>query len=476
MLSVTCFARKPDYAESMQRQTRVLVVAIIVAFVAFLDGAVINVALPAIREELGGGLELQQWIVDGYLITLGAFILTAGSLSDSFGRLRIMRLGLYGFGIASIACALAPTGILLVLARFVQGAAGALLVPSALALLFANFSVKEQGKAVGTWTAWTTAAFLAGPVLGGLLVDYTNWRWIFGINVVPIVLALVLMRKLDALESPPHRAPVDYLGAVLGIVGLGGTVFALIEQERLGFTAPGVIIPLIVGLVSFCAFLVWEARSPAPMVPLGLFRIRNFGWGNVATFFIYGAFGVGGFILTVFVQEVGHYSATLAGLVSLPVGVLLIVLSRRFGMLASRFGARVFMTVGPLVVAAGYVYFRLTDLRVDYLTQLLPAVVLIGLGTAITVAPLTSATLGAVDSANAGIGSAINNAVSRIAGLIAVAFTGLIMGGAIDLTGFHRVTLVAAILLVLGGVASFIGIRRVASEPVVSATQSGSTD
>jgi EmrB/QacA subfamily drug resistance transporter len=476
MLSVTSRARNSDYAECMQRQTRVLVVAIIVAFVAFLDGAVINVALPAIRDEFGGGLELQQWIVDGYLITLGAFILTAGSLSDSFGRLRIMRLGLYGFGIASIACALAPTGILLVLARFVQGAAGALLVPSALALLFANFTVKEQGKAVGTWTAWTTAAFLAGPVLGGLLVDYTTWRWIFGINVAPIVIALVLMRKLDALESAPHRAPVDYLGAALGIVGLGGTVFALIEQERRGFTAPEVIIPLVVGLVSFVAFLLWEAQSATPMVPLGLFRIRNFGWGNVATFFIYGAFGVGSFILTLFVQEVGGYSATLAGLVSLPVGVLLIVLSRRFGALASRFGARLFMTVGPLVVAAGYTYLILADARADYLTQLLPAVILIGLGTAMTVAPLTSATLGAVDSAHSGIASAINNAVSRIAGLIVVAFTGLIMGGAIDVGGFHRVAFAAAALLVIGGIASFIGIRREASEPVASATQSGSTD
>jgi EmrB/QacA subfamily drug resistance transporter len=460
----------------MQRQTRVLVVAIIVAFVAFLDGAVINVALPAIREDFRGGLELQQWIVDGYLITLGAFILTAGSLSDSFGRLRIMRLGLYGFGIASIACALAPTGTLLVLARFVQGAAGALLVPSALALLFANFSGTEQGKAVGTWTAWTTAAFLAGPVLGGLLVDYTTWRWIFGINVVPIVLALVWMRKLDALETPPHRAPVDYLGAVLGIIGLGGTVFALIEQGRLGLTAPVVIIPGVIGLASFGAFLIWESRSASPMVPLGMFRVRNFGWGNVATFFIYGAFGFGSFILVLFVQEIGNYSATFAGLVSLPVGVLLILLSRRFGTLASRFGARLFMTVGPLVVAAGYTYFLFTDERVDYLTQLVPAVVLIGLGTAMTVAPLTSATLGAVDSARAGIGSAINNAVSRIAGLVAVACTGIIIGGAIDINGFHRAVVVAAILLVLGGIASFVGIRREASEPVASATQSGSPD
>jgi EmrB/QacA subfamily drug resistance transporter len=454
----------------MQHQTRVLVVAIIVAFVAFLDGAIINVALPAIRAELGGGLEVQQWIVDGYLITLGAFILTAGSLSDSFGRLRIMRLGLYGFGIASLACALAPTGILLVVARIVQGAAGALLVPSALALIFATFSTSEQGKAVGTWTAWTTAAFLAGPVLGGLLVDYSNWRLIFGINVVPIVIALVLMRKLDGLETPPHRAPVDYLGAVLGIVGLGGIVFAFIEQGRLGLTAPGVIVPLVIGLASSAAFVWWESHTASPMVPLTLFRIRNFEWGNLATLFIYGAFGFGSFVLSVFVQETGKYSATFAGLVSLPVGILLIALSRRFGMLASRFGARLFMTIGPIVVAAGYAYLLLTDERVDYVTQLLPAVVLIGLGTAITVAPLTSATLGAVDPAHAGIASAINNAVSRIAGLVAIACTGLIVGAALDVDGFHRAAIAAAAMLVIGGVVSFIGIRRGVTEPAAVAT------
>ena len=193
----------------MTRQTRVLIVAITVAFVAFLDGAVINVALPAIREELGGGLTVQQWVVDGYLITLGAFILTAGSLSDSFGRLRIMRLGLYGFGLASIACAIAPTGEILVIARIAQGAAGALLVPSALALIIANFSREEQGKAIGRWTAWTTAAFLAGPLLGGLLVDYANWRLVFAINVLPIAASLVLMRGLGTEAPVEHRAKVE---------------------------------------------------------------------------------------------------------------------------------------------------------------------------------------------------------------------------------------------------------------------------
>ncbi len=452
----------------MTRQTRVLIVAITVAFVAFLDGAVINVALPAIREELGGGLVVQQWVVDGYLITLGAFILTAGSLSDSFGRLRIMRIGLYGFGLASIACAIAPTGEILVIARFFQGAAGALLVPSALALIIANFSRDEQGKAIGRWTAWTTAAFLAGPLLGGLLVDYANWRLVFAINVLPIAASLVLMRGLGTEEPVAHRAKVDYLGAALGIIGLGGPVFGLIEQSRLGWSSPGVWVPMLIGVLSFAAFLWWESRVDEPMVPLGMFRIRNFGFGNLATLFIYGGFGFGGFVLSVFVQEVGKYPATLAGLISLPSGVLLILLSPRFGALATRFGARIFMTAGPLIIAAGWLWYLFVDDRVDYWTQLFPGIMLVGLGTAMTVAPLTSATLGAVEQARAGIGSAINNAVARIAGLVTVACTGLIAGSAIDLDGLHRAVVVTAALLVVGAVVSFVGIRSATERPVPS--------
>ena len=454
----------------MTRQTRVLIIAITVAFVAFLDGAVINVALPAIENELGGGLMVQQWVVDGYLITLGALILTAGSLSDSFGRLRIMQIGLYGFGIASLGCSLAQDGVMLVIARVLQGAAGALLVPSALALIIANFSKEEQGMAIGRWTAWTTAAFLGGPLLGGLLVDYANWRLVFAINVLPIAASLILIRGLGAEERPAHRARVDYVGAILGIIGLGGPVFGLIEQSRLGWSSPGVWVPIAVGFVAFAAFLWWELRVDEPMVPLGMFRIRNFGFGNLATLFIYGAFGFGGFVLSVFVQEVGKYPATLAGLVGLPSGLLLIALSPRFGALAARFGARVFMTVGPLVVAAGWLWYLFVDERVDYWTQLFPGVMLTGLGVAITVAPLTAATLGAVEQARAGIGSAINNAVARIAGLVTVACTGLIVGSTLDLDGFHRAVLVTAILLIVGGAVSFIGIRKTTEQPA-AATQ-----
>lgn len=448
-----------------------LVLAIVVAFVAFLDGAVINVALPAIRTDLGGGLAVQQWVVDGYLITLGAFILIAGSLSDTFGRARIMRIGLYAFGVASLACALAPSGLLLVIARIVQGGAGALLVPSSLALIIATFSKEEQGKAIGTWTAWTTAAFIGGPLLGGLLVDFADWRWVFAINVFPIAAALILLHGLGQEQKPQNQSRVDYLGAVLGVVGLGGPVFGLIEQSRLGWQSPMVWAPIAIGALSFAAFLWWERRTPQPMVPLGMFAVRNFGFGNLATFFIYAALGFGGFVTGVFVQEVGGYSATLAGLISLPSGILLILLSSRFGALSGRFGPRIFMTVGPLVLALGYLALLRVSERVEYWTELFPAVVLMGVGIAITVAPLTAATLGAVEQSRAGIGSAINNAVARIAGLVAVACTGLIVGRTLDLEGFYRAVVVCAVLLALGALVSFVGIRTATvSEPSAPTT------
>lgn len=442
------------------RARRVLIVAILVAFVAFLDGAVINVALPAMREELGGGLVMQQWVVDGYLITLGAFILIAGSLSDSFGRLRIMRIGLYGFGVTSLLCAVAPSGLVLVIARVLQGAAGALLVPSSLALIIASFAPSEQGKAIGKWTAWTTAAFVVGPLLGGVLVDVASWRLIFAINVFPIAVALLLMKKLGRDEPNVARPRVDFVGATLCVLGLGGPVFALIEQERLGWSSPAIYLPLTLGIVCFAAFIWWEHRTTDPMMPLEMFAVRNFGMGNVATLFIYAAFTFGPFALTVFLQEVGGYTALAAGVATLPAVLMLIALASFFGAWAGRIGPRLFMTAGPLVCAAGFLLTLTMTSEAAFWTQVLPGVTVFGLGMAITVAPLTTAILGAIDPARAGIGSAINNAVARVAGLIAVACTGIIVGTALDLTGYHRAALATAALLVVGGIVSLVGIRN----------------
>ncbi|WP_286217471.1 MFS transporter [Paraoerskovia sediminicola] len=441
---------------------RVLVVAILASFVAFLDGTVVNVALPAIADDLATGpadaLALQQWVVDAYLITLGALILVAGSVSDVQGRRRVLWWGLVGFAVASLLCAAAPTGPFLIGARALQGVAGALLVPSSLALLVSTFTGPAQGRAIGRWTAWSGTAMVVGPLVGGLFVDTLSWRWVFGINVLPVVVTLVLLRGITESAEPSGRR-VDLRGAVLAAVGLAGPVFALIESGRFGWGSPVVLVPLVGGLAALGAFVWWEHRAPDPMLPLRLFAVRNFWVGNVATAAIYGALGFGGFVVTLFVQQVAGYSATAAGLAMLPVTILMLLLSGRAGTLAGRYGPRRFMTVGPLVAGAGYLLMLTTTEEAHYVTQLLPGIVLFGLGLATTVSPLTSAILGSTPASDAGIASATNNAISRIAGLVVVAFAGVIVGDRLDLGGFHRSLVVTAGLLILGGLVSWAGIR-----------------
>jgi EmrB/QacA subfamily drug resistance transporter len=442
------------------RQKLVLAIAVLASFVAFLDGSVINVALPAISRELGGGISTQQWVVDAYLITLGSLILVAGSLSDVYGRIVILRTGLIGFGVSSLLCAVAPTAEILIIARAVQGISGALLVPSSLAIILSTFSGAAQAKAIGQWTGFTSAAFILGPLLGGVFVDLASWRYVFAINVVPIAVTLYLLAALKQKDERDMGTSIDYLGAILGILGVGLPVFALIEQERFGWGNPAIIASMALGIVALALF-IWRQRvARQPMVPLGLFAVRNFGWGNIATSFIYAAFALGGFLVAVFLQQVAGYPATLAGLATLPVTIISILLSSRVGALAGKYGPRLFMTVGPLVAAGGYFLFTFADADADYWTQILPGVLLFGLGLTITVAPLTSAILGSIDPRQAGIGSAINNAVSRVAGLIAIAFVAVIVGSNLDVGGFKRGSAVTAILLVLGGVTAWIGIRN----------------
>jgi EmrB/QacA subfamily drug resistance transporter len=440
-------------------QRRILIVAILASFVAFLDGSIINVALPAISRELGGGLALQQWVVDGYLLSLGALILVAGSLSDTFGRVRVLRAGLLWFGITSLACGLAPTGMILVVARLLQGVAAALLVPSSLALITSRFSGVAQGKAIGAWTGWTGVAGIAGPLLGGILVDAASWRLVFFINVIPIAVTMYLLRRVEEPSRPATGARVDLLGAGLAVVGLGGPVFALIEQSRFGWGSPIVYVPMVVGLIAFAAFLWWEARAPQPMMPLGLFRERNFAMGNLATVGIYAALNLGFFLFALYLQQVGGFSATLAGFAGIPATVMMLLFATLFGTLAGRFGPRLFMTVGPFVAGAGFLLLLTAVPPVDFLLHVLPGIVLVGLGLAITVAPLTSAVLGSIRPEQAGIGSAINNAVSRVAGLVAIAMTGTIVGATLDVAGFQRAMVVVAALMFIGGIVSWLGIR-----------------
>jgi EmrB/QacA subfamily drug resistance transporter len=458
-------------------QRLVLWIAILASFVSFLDGSVINVALPAIARSLGGGLVTQQWAVDAYLITLGSLILLAGSLSDVLGRILILRIGLVGFGVASLLCAVAPNPEVLILARGLQGVAGALLVPSSLALITSTFSGIARSRAIGQWTAGTTIAFLTGPVLGGAIVDSIGWPWVFVINVLPISATLVMLMMLNHKDVREVGVRIDYLGAVLCVIGLGGPVYALIERSHYGWGSPLILVPLIGGLLSFAGF-IWRQRvAKQPLMPLTLFSVRNFAVGNVSTAFIYGALSLGGFIIVLFLQQVAHWPATFAALATLPLSLLNIGLSSWFGTLSGKYGARWFMGFGPIVAGAGFLLMLAATSDVDqtsYWYMLLPGVILFGLGIAATVAPLTSAILGAISEQQSGIGSAVNNAVSRVAGLIAIAFVGVIVGEHLDTAGFHRVIMVTAALLILGGIVSAIGIQNpkaaaaAAKEPAVA--------
>lgn len=423
-------------------QRLVLFASILGSFVAFLDASVVNVALPAISKDLGGGISAQQWIVDAYLVTLGSFILLAGSLSDLFGRKRVFAVGLIGFGVTSLLAAVAPTAAILIVARGLQGVMGALLVPSSLALIIANFTGAEQGKAIGTWTAWTGISFIMGPLLGGALVDFGSWRWVFAINVLPICATMAVLARIPPEPSRSQRSHVDLPGAALCALGLGGIIFGLIEGPTHGWRAPAIYLPLAGGVGAFAAFLIYERRAADPMLDFKLFRNRNFAMGNAATAAIYAGLSAFTFLLIVFLQQVCAYSATGAGLALLPVTVLMFVLSPVSGRLAGKYGPRWFMTFGPLISSLGFLLMlrmrvhtgTFSELLTTYVTETLPGLMVFGIGLAGTVSPLTAAILGDIDQRHAGIGSAINNAIARVAGLLAIAALGAILTARLSAT------------------------------------------
>ena len=411
-----------------------LVACIAGSVITFLDGSIVNVALPALRDDLDAGLATQQWVVEAYLLTVGSLILVGGAYADVRGRRHAFELGLAAFGLTSLVCAVAPSGEVLVAARALQGAAGALLVPASLAILTATFDAEERAAAVGSWTAWTGIAFVIGPLAGGAIIDGVGWRPVFAINV-PIVLAtLWLSRRAIAESRDPSATRLDWLGALLSMAALAAVVFALIRQPTHGWGDPTVGPLLAAGIGLLLCFVIHEHRTPAPMLPLSFFRIRNFTAANAATFTIYGGLGAATFFVVIFLQQVAGYSAFQAGLALLPITVIMFFLSKRFGAIADRLGPRMPMTVGPLIAAAGFALFVRMDAEVDYAADVLPGVTLLGLGLAVTVAPLTATALGAVAQDHAGIASGVNNAIARVASLVAIAVVGAVVASAFGAT------------------------------------------
>jgi EmrB/QacA subfamily drug resistance transporter len=447
----------------MTRQQRLtLVAAILGSGVATIDGSIVNIALPSIERDLGGGLSAQQWISNGYLLTLGSLILIGGSLGDIYGERRIFSIGVTAFGVFSIMCATAPTIGVLLAARALQGASGALLTPSSLAVIVAAFSQQQRSAAIGAWTAWGAIATIVGPLGGGLILDNASWRWIFAINVPMIALTLALVFAAVPASSGTGGRHVDVLGALLCVLGLAGIVFGLIEQPHYGWGSPRILAALIGGTVLFVAFLGYERRAPAPMVELSLFARRNFSVGNAETFTMYAGLSILFFFLVIFLQQVAGYSAIKAGVATLPVTAVMFLLSRRFGALADRYGPRLFMAVGPLVAAGGILLLLRTGLHTSYVRDLVPALVVFALGLSMTVAPLTATVLAGANASDAGIASAINNAVARIAGLVGVSVIGVVVAGSLagdnfgrnagSVHAFHEALAICATLVASGGV------------------------
>ncbi|MGC4940483.1 MFS transporter [Kribbella sp. DT2] len=449
---------------------------------AFLDGTVVNVALPAMGEDLNAGISGLQWIVNGYMLMLASLILLSGSLGDRLGRRRLFVVGVIWFAVASAICAAAPNLEVMIAGRVLQGVGGALLTPGSLAILQTSFQPSDRGKAVGAWSGLTSVAAAVGPFVGGSLVDSGSWRLIFLLNLPLAALTVVVtLRHIPETRDETMAGKLDLTGGLLATLGLAGLTYGLISAGDHGFGDAMVLTALAIGVVSLAAFVEVERRSSHPMLPPGIFANLRFTGANLVTVVVYGALGTATFLLVVYLQTVLEYDALTAGAALLPMTILMLTLSGYAGGLSERIGARIPMTVGPLFMAGGFLLMRRIEPGVGYFSAVLPGVVVLGIGLVCTVAPLTATVLNSVEDHHAGIASGVNNAVARSAQLMAVAAIPLAAG----ITGdsyrdpmsfkgsFMTAMVISAVLAVAGAVLAWVTLgdrtsRRTTPEAVAT--------